>query len=540
MVYRLRKHGSAAQMRFCRDVNARSGNYDFTVLCRNCDKESPDAKLCTLTGSVPEWLSGSIIYNGPGLNKFGDDEYKHAFDAAALLQKFNISKGDVTYANRYLRSKTFEQNSAAGKITKAEFGTPAPADKGMFSRLFDAMDTEKMFSDNTLVCVTEVNGKHYAMSETPFMTEIDTNTLETQEKVNINKLLGLMTQSPHPITDKKDGSTYTVGMAVGMMGPKYNILKFQAGENLKKAKVVASISSRWRMSPAYIHSLGMTENYVIVLEQPMACSVAEMTSNIVKNAAFIEGLQWHASEPVLFHVIDRRTWKRVNTRYIADPFFFIHIANSYEDGDHIVMDIPTYKDSSMLQSMFIKTIRDQKIKNDPEFGNSFKSYMHRVVIPLNTSGGGDNLISLEGSKCTATLKGTDVVLSPVQLSDVPMENPTVNPKIKTLKHRYIWAMGPDPQGGDLGFVAKVDTSSGETTKFSEAGLYPSEPVFIPKPNSTDEDDGVIAVLCIKSGDEKCVLLLILDAASMQEVARGTCSTPGSIPIPLHGHFIPIS
>lgn len=511
--------------------------YDFTVMCRNCDKESPDAKLCTLTGAVPSWLTGSIVYNGPGLNKFGSDEYKHAFDAAALLQKFNISKGDVTYANRYLRSKTYEQNSAAGKITKAEFGTPAPSNKGMFTRLFDAMDTEKMFSDNTLVCVTEVNGKHYAMSETPFMTEVNIDTLETGEKVNINKLLGLMTQSPHPIIDKKTGSTYTVGMAVGMMGPKYNILEFPAGKSLKSAKVVTSVSSRWRMSPAYIHSLGMTENYLIVLEQPMACSVAEMTSNIVKNAAFIEGLQWHATEPVLFHVIDRRTWKRVNTRYIADPFFFIHIANSYEDGEHIVMDIPTYKDSSMLQSMFIKTLRDQKSKQDPEFGAGFKSHMHRVVIPLKTSGGEENLITLEGTKCTATLKGSDVVLSPVRLCEMPMENPSVNPKCVTTKHRYIWAMGPDPQGGDIGFVVKVDTTSGECTKFSEAGLYPSEPVFIPKPDSTAEDDGVIVALCIKSGDEKCAVLIVLDAASMQEIARATCSTPGSIPMPLHGHFV---
>merc|ERR1712106_452818 len=100
-------------------------------------------------------------------------------------------------------------------------------------------------------------------------------------------------------------------------------------------------------------------------------------------------------------------------------------------------------------------------------------------VPLDTSAGGQNLVSLEGSKCTATFKGSDVHLTPVQLCDLPMENPQVNPNFKTMKHQYIWAMGPEPSGEDFGFVAKVDTVSGETTKFSEAGLYPSEPVFIP-------------------------------------------------------------
>lgn len=48
--------------------------------------------------------------------------------------RFEISDGKVMYNNRYVRSKTFEQNQAAGAITKAEFGTPGPSTKGVFSR----------------------------------------------------------------------------------------------------------------------------------------------------------------------------------------------------------------------------------------------------------------------------------------------------------------------------------------------------------------------------------------------------------------------
>ena len=62
---------------------------------------------------------------------------------------------------------------------------------------------------------------------------------------------------------------------------------------MKKGKVVASIPCRWRMSPCYVHSMAMTENYVVVIEQPLAVSVAELMSDIIKNVPFIEALKWH-------------------------------------------------------------------------------------------------------------------------------------------------------------------------------------------------------------------------------------------------------
>lgn len=60
---------------------------------------------------------------------------------------------------------------------------------------------------------------------------------------------------------------------------------------------------------------------------------------------------------MLIHIVDRRTWKQVKTRYVTDPFFFMHVANAYEDGEHIVLDLPTYKDSTLLHKMFISTLR---------------------------------------------------------------------------------------------------------------------------------------------------------------------------------------
>lgn len=181
-----------------------------------------------------------------------------------------------------------------------------------------------------------------------------------------------MTQSPHLL--KTSDGVYTVGQGVGVTGPKYNILRYPPdgtmllsgvcvcvcmggwGDdcgfvwlfyglewvlcsiscqkypvilwtischviptgNLKQGKVVASIGARWRMSPAYMHSMAMTENYMILIEQPLAVSLSELLSDIVSNAPFIAGLKWH-NEPVSWTYCF--TYSKSHNKHSAHPHF---------------------------------------------------------------------------------------------------------------------------------------------------------------------------------------------------------------------------
>lgn len=54
----------------------------------------------------------------------------------------------------------------------------------------------------------------------------------------------------------------------------------------------------------------------------------------------------------------------------------------------------------------------------------------------------------------------------------------------------------------------------------------------------EEDDGVILLQCIDSIDEKKAYLLILDAGNMTELCRATVQSRATVPMPLHGHFVP--
>lgn len=41
-----------------------------------------------VAGNIPEWLNGSLIRNGPGSIKIGQEEFNHLFDSSALLHRF--------------------------------------------------------------------------------------------------------------------------------------------------------------------------------------------------------------------------------------------------------------------------------------------------------------------------------------------------------------------------------------------------------------------------------------------------------------------
>ena len=55
-------------------------------------------------------------------------------------------------------------------------------------------------------------------------------------------------------------------------------------------------------------------------------------------------------------------------------------------------------------------------------------------------------------------------------------------------------------------------------EWQEDNCYPSEPVFVPSPDSKEEDEGVV-ISAVLGLSQKSSFLLILDGQTMNEVAR---------------------
>ncbi|GLG92465.1 Carotenoid isomerooxygenase [Gryllus bimaculatus] len=103
-------------------------NIDVSVWLRSCSEEVLRPVEGVSSGTIPKWLNGSLLRNGPGSLKVGNMTFDHLFDSSALLHRFAIADGRATYQNRFLQSQTFRRNAAARRIVVTEFGTRAVPD----------------------------------------------------------------------------------------------------------------------------------------------------------------------------------------------------------------------------------------------------------------------------------------------------------------------------------------------------------------------------------------------------------------------------
>ena len=84
----------------------------------------------------------------------------------------------------------------------------------------------------------------------------------------------------------------------------------------------------------------------------------------------------------------------------------------------------------------------------------------------------------------------------------------------------------------------MDADSRDILTWKENGIFVSEPVFVPKPNSKSEDEGVLCINLLSATSQHNAFLLILDAKNLTELARIKFSTEGSVAQAMHGIFVP--
>jgi beta,beta-carotene 9',10'-dioxygenase len=123
-------------------------------------------------------------------------------------------------------------------------------------------------------------------------------------------------------------------------------------------------------------------------------------------------------------------------------------------------------------------------------------------------------------------------VSSEQLADTDLELPRIDYRRRNGRpYRYVY--GAALNGSWLAKIVKVDIERGETSAWSADGCWPGEPVFVPEPDSEDEDAGVLLSIVLDGARERS-FLLVLDAATLEEIARA--EVPHAVPFSFHGQF----
>lgn len=443
-------------------------------------------KLQLISGKIPSWLEGSLLRNGPGSLKVGNTQFKHLFDSSALIHRFAIKNSQVTYQCRFLQTETYKRNWAANRIVVSDFGTSSVPDpcQTIFSRISTIFNPGEASSDNAMISIYPFNDEYFAFTETPVIHKFNPETLETEERVNMHKYIGIVNHTAHPHV-MEDGTVYNLGMTVGKMGPSYVIIRFPHGENMfENAKIVASIPVRWKFHPGYMHSFGITNNYFIIVEQPMTVSVAAMVKGHIFNEPMAASLKWFDDKQTYIYLIDRKSGELKYT-FHAETFFYLHIINQYERDGHVILDICCYKDPGMLNCMYVETMKN--MQSNSNYATLFRGRPLRFVLPLKKfttkyqyrpythshskthfkNGGSnikngiydllsENLVDLEDTRAQAYRLPNNVIFcKPELLCDLGCETPRINYPTKLGKeYQYFYAISSDVDAENPGTVSR--------------------------------------------------------------------------------------
>ncbi|XP_075183465.1 LOW QUALITY PROTEIN: carotenoid-cleaving dioxygenase, mitochondrial-like [Anomaloglossus baeobatrachus] len=393
-------------------------------------QETPQPVSTKVSGTIPAWIRGRLLRNGPGRFEFGNDKYNHWFDGIALMHSFKIENGSVTYMSKFLQSDSYTRNKSANRIVMSEFGTLAAPDpcKSLYNR---------------------------------FM-------------------------------------------------------------------------SRFK--------LGMSENYVVFVEQPLRLNIMKMLMGQIRGKAVSESITWEPQLNTVFHVISKRSGEKHSATFHTKAFSTFHQINAYEDQGCIVLDLCCQDDGGVMATFQLENLRQSGKDLEKLLRQMSKPYPRRFVLPLDDHVKDDLAIKpLNYSSATAAKKSDGKIwcthenLHDHTLDSCGMEFPHINyAKYNTKKYRYVYGCGFQHLVGDS--LIKVDVETKKAKVWKEDGYYPSEPVFVPSPDSVEEDDGVLLSAVVTPHQDRNIFLLILDAKNFTEMARA--EAPVQSPYGFHGVFVP--
>ncbi|XP_070773100.1 carotenoid-cleaving dioxygenase, mitochondrial-like [Enoplosus armatus] len=522
-------------------------------------EETPEPIPTEVQGTMPSWINGNLLRNGPGKFEFGNTHYNHWFDGMAMLHQFKIDKGQVTYMSRFLHSDTYKKNSVRDRIVMSEFGTLAMPDpcKNFFQRFLSrfemiGLSNPVFFSvaeptDNASVSFVKYKGDYYVSTETNFMHKVNPENLETLEKVDWSKFIAVNGATAHPHCDP-DGTTYNMGNSYGSKGALYNIIrvppeKTDAKDTLHGAKILCSIVPADKSHPSYYHSFAMSENYVVFIEQPIKMDLLKIVTCKLRGKALSEGIYWDPKQETVFHLVNKSTGEVSSVKYHTKAISTFHQINAFEEDGFLMLDMCCSDDGQAINNYLIQNLRKSGDALDKVYNTMCRVFPRRFVLPLHVTSEtttGQNLNTRPSSQATCVKLSKDKVFcqhEDLHRDDLHeyggLEFPQINyGRYNTRPYRYFYGCGFRHLVGDS--LLKMDLKDKMLKVWYQKGFFPSEPVFVPSPDAVEEDDGVILSVVLTPSQDKGTFLLVLDAKTFEELARA--NVPVNMAYGFHGTF----
>ncbi|KAI1628316.1 carotenoid oxygenase [Exophiala viscosa] len=485
---------------------------------------TPQEVKCPTSGTWPKWLAGEFVRVGnyKYTIPLAEDGSKpnavlqHFFDGLGSLHRFRFANGEVHY-NSNSNTEGVLRNAKRDGIVPEVCTRPVLITTGGIGHLApDEMNLQVMPRRGMHLAKDDNPHSRGTASSNPeeeeiivhtdynFLQDCDAKSLEPKRLITyatIDPSLAGFGICAHPPKDRKRGLTFNY-----VISEKRELSVFALNYKGKPASLV------WKTilpcPPCHIHSLAISDKYVIFIRNPLNMDVSDMSKPVMEMIEFEPGAK------TLFFVLDKKDGKIVGT-FAAPNFMFFHSVNGY---DYI----------------------------DPQ--TRLENIHEGTLVRYELAGVNDAKKSDKDEGRATVAQG---------FRDFPMELPRINKTYSTVPfYRYVYATGgnggPSPgtlvpvgrlgknlkcvQGAFFNRIAKADWQTGKTWTWQpeNGDSCPCEPVFIQRPEAAEEDDGVVLTIIINRGGTHSILVA-LDGKDLTQIARA--DMPQVYGLGPHGSFI---
>jgi len=443
-------------------------------------RELDDTPL-EVRGELPPWLRGSLLLNGPALWDLPQGSLAHWFDGYAMLHRL-VFEGGVTYRSRFVCSHTLRDSLAAGRPISGEFGSPNPA--GLLQRLRGTPPT-----DNPAVVLSRHGGRWLAVSETPYLTYFDPRSLATLERLDLRQLLSIHLMAAHGFT-LADGSYLNVGIEFGRRS-HYRLFRLPPGS--AQPQVLCEFATT---SPGYLHAFALAPGYAIVWEGSLRVQPLSLRFG---SASYKDSFHWDDRGGTRLHALPlaggaARSWR-------IPPMMAFHATQAWAEGDDLLVELAAYDSGAIFDDLTLARRRaGAQLSGQPALLRYRLRPGHDEALP-------------ESLGCAMDLQ-------------------QVYPQaIGRRRARVCFGIGSEASFAD--HVLQLDLDSGRQQRWQRARAMHLEPLFVPRPQGSADDDGVLLVPTL-ADDDAASRIVLLDAANLEELA--TVEAPQVLPFGFHAAF----
>lgn len=432
-------------------------------------------------GALPADLHGNFVRNGPN-PQFAPKGLYHWFDGDGMLHGVQLSGGRASYRNRYVKTRGYEVERAAGRavwgslLELPDFENP----DGPFK---NAANTALVWHQRRLLALWEGGPPH----------EVTLPALETLGPYDFGGALSIP-MTAHPKVDPVTGELVFFGYS--LVAEPYVTHGLVSKEGALVRTVPIDLPGGVMM-----HDFAVTERYSLILDLPLTFQLGRAMEG---QYPFV----FQREQPSRFGLLPRHATRGDEIRWFTLPACYIwHTLNAYEEGDEVVLLGGRVSETDVLPP-------------------SLRGEAPRDEEPAT-------LFRWRFNLANGTAKEE-------QLDDIPIEFTRVNDAYLGRKNRYGYAgrIAAGREAASFSGAVKFDLATQRTQVYElPPGHFCGEWVFAPRPHASAEDDGYL-LSYVHDERENRSWLYILEAQQPSAGPVARVALPGRVPYGFHGAWIP--